>query len=107
MRADPWIPAKPNKANRAQRCRATFSLQMSFVRGVCLLAGVRLTAIRSAFPRGWRGEFLVVALAYLVTAGYLVLKAVKVTSYVWLIDEFLYTKGALGFAGGTLTGHVF
>src|SRR5215212_5416247 len=58
-------------------------------------------------PRGVAGQALAVALAYVVTAGYLLSRALDVRSYIWLVDEFLYTKGALGFAGGTLSGHVF
>lgn len=65
----------------------------------------RLRALR--VPRGRTGEAIVLAIAYAVTAGYLVSRAVDVHSYVWLIDEFLYVKGALGFADGHLTGHVF
>ena len=52
-------------------------------------------------------EVLIVAALYVVTAGYFVWRAVGVHSYIWLVDEMLYTKGALGFAGGHLSGHVF
>lgn len=56
---------------------------------------------------GPRAEAVAVGVGFLITAGYFVLKATKVTSYIWMIDEYLYTKGALGFAGGRLTGNVF
>ena len=52
-------------------------------------------------------EAFVVAVAYVVTAAYFLSRALDVHSYIWLVDEMLYTKGALGFAGGHLTGHVF
>src|SRR3954447_11550458 len=58
-------------------------------------------------PRGRAGELLAVAAAYVVTAVYLVSRAVEVRSYIWLVDELLYTKGALGYAAGTLGGHVY
>ena len=46
--------------------------------------------------------------AYAVSAGYLISQAARVRSYIWLIDELLYTKIAEGFAQGMLPGpHVF
>jgi hypothetical protein len=65
---------------------------------------------RAALPRalrGSRGEAAAVAIAYVATAAYLVTRATQVHSWIWMVDEMLYTKGALGFAGGHLTGNVF
>ncbi len=54
------------------------------------------------------GRRLLLCSAYVVSAGYLISQAARVRSYVWLIDELLYTKIAQGFAQGRLLGpHVF
>src|SRR4051812_10545853 len=66
-----------------------------------------MSALIARLPRGRGGEALLLAVAFLVTAGYIVSRAVEVRSYIWIIDEFLYVKGALGFAGGHLGGNVF
>jgi hypothetical protein len=66
-----------------------------------------MSGLAARLPRGRAGEALLIGVAFVVTAAYLVWRAIDVRSYIWIIDEFLYVKGALGFAGGTLSGHVF
>jgi hypothetical protein len=72
-----------------------------------LRADSRLGRALARVPRGRLGEALAVAAAFAVTAGYLVSKAIGVRSFIWMVDEMLYVKGALGYAGGALTGHVY
>lgn len=54
-----------------------------------------------------RGEVLAVAGLFLVTALYLCIQAARVQSYIWLVDEFLYSKAAQGFAQGSLHAQIF
>lgn len=62
---------------------------------------------RLALARDRRNELLAVGGLFLVTALYLCIQAARVKSYIWLVDEFLYSKAAQGFAQGTLHPQVF
>src|SRR5260221_9352630 len=53
-----------------------------------------------------RAELLAVGALFVVTGAYLAIQAARVDSYIWLVDELLYTKAALGI-GHELGGHVF
>jgi hypothetical protein len=50
------------------------------------------------------GGFVLLVGAYVASATYLAVQAGRVRSYIWLIDELLYTKIAQGFARGALFG---
>lgn len=63
--------------------------------------------MRERFFSGKRGEAIAVVAAFTITAVVLVWQAIQVRSYVWLVDELLYVKGALGVGDGLLPGHVY
>src|SRR5688500_9045432 len=67
---------------------------------------VSASAPRAAFPRALPAAArrllvpkLVVPLAFAASALWFAWQAGHVSSYIWLIDEMLYVKTALGYAG--------
>jgi hypothetical protein len=69
-----------------------------------------IAQLRGRLVEGWalyRWELAAVAAVFVVTVVYLGVQVLRVKSYVWLVDELLYTKAAQGFGSGTLHATVF